>query len=389
MNRKILFLFTNSFPYGNGEQYLNDEFKLLQQNFNDIYLLPVNIIGEKRTGFENLKIIDLNEKLIVSKTKMMFNFFNYYNIIKQGSGSVSLENLKSIHHAWSASEFILDFILRNKIDFQNVTVYSYWFFHSALIAGFLKKRVPLIKAVSRAHMGDVYDEIIPMKFTKLKLKYLDSVITISDHARNYLTDKFPDFTEKVSCSRLGVLDRGINPTIKGHSCFTIVTCSSVTKRKRIEEIAEAIGQLKNNVKWIHFGDGNQMQSLKSTVKSFPNNIKVILMGWVPNNDVLEFYKKNTINLFINLSFQEGIPVSIMEAISFGVPILAFDVYGLKEIVNDVNGVLLPVDSKSSDITMSISKILNVSYSKEEIKQNWKENYFAPKNYSSFIENYIT
>lgn len=138
-----------------------------------------------------------------------------------------------------------------------------------------------------------------------------------------------------------------------------------------------------------FGDGNQMQSLKSTVKSFPNNIKVILMGWVPNNDVLEFYKKNTINLFINLSFQEGIPVSIMEAISFGVPILAFDVYGLKEIVNDVNGVLLPVDSKSSDITMSISKILNVSYSKEEIKQNWKENYFAPKNYSSFIENYIT
>ena len=33
MNRKILFLFTNSFPFGNGEQYLNDEFKLLQAKF--------------------------------------------------------------------------------------------------------------------------------------------------------------------------------------------------------------------------------------------------------------------------------------------------------------------------------------------------------------------
>ena len=34
-----------------------------KQNFNDIYLLPVNVIGEKRTGFENLKIIDLNERI--------------------------------------------------------------------------------------------------------------------------------------------------------------------------------------------------------------------------------------------------------------------------------------------------------------------------------------
>jgi glycosyltransferase involved in cell wall biosynthesis len=387
--KKTLFLFTNSFPYGNGEQYLNDEFILLEQKFTNIFVLPINVIGEKRIGFESVEVVNLNNELKISKTSMVYNFFQYLTLIKHEGVSLSLNNLKSIHHAWSASEFILDFILRNKIDFHNVTVYSYWFFHSALIAGFSKKRVPLIKAVSRAHMGDVYDEIIPMKFPTLKLKYLDSVITISDHARNYLTDKFPDFTEKVFCSRLGVLDRGINPTINDHSCFTIVTCSSVTKRKRIEEIAEAIGQLKNNIKWVHFGDGNQMQSLKSKVKLFPNNIKVILMGWVPNNDVLEFYKKNTINLFINLSFQEGIPVSIMEAISFGVPILAFDVYGLKEIVNDVNGVLLPVDSKSSDIAMSISKILNVSYSKEEIKRNWKENYFAPKNYSSFIKNYIT
>ena len=66
-----------------------------------------------------------------------------------------------------------------------------------------------------------------------------------------------------------------------------------------------------------------MAQLKSKVDSFPDNIQVILKGWVPNKKVIEFYRTNPVNLFLNFSFQEGIPVSIMEAISFGIPILAF------------------------------------------------------------------
>ena len=47
--------------------------------------------------------------------------------------------------------------------------------------------------------------------------------------------------------------------------------------------------------------------------------------------------------FINLSDSEGIPVSIMEAMSVGIPIIARDVGGNREIVTNNNGCLLEGD----------------------------------------------
>lgn len=52
---------------------------------------------------------------------------------------------------------------------------------------------------------------------------------------------------------------------------------------------------------------------------------------------------NDFDLFVNMSLSEGIPVSIMEAISFGIPIIATNVGGNAEIVNDETGVLIPVN----------------------------------------------
>ena len=51
---------------------------------------------------------------------------------------------------------------------------------------------------------------------------------------------------------------------------------------------------------------------------------------------------NDFDLFVNMSLSEGIPVSIMEAISFGIPIIATNVGGNAEIVNDETGVLIPL-----------------------------------------------
>ena len=36
--KKTLFLFTDSFPFGKSEQYLNEEFSLLQENFDEVFV---------------------------------------------------------------------------------------------------------------------------------------------------------------------------------------------------------------------------------------------------------------------------------------------------------------------------------------------------------------
>ena len=97
------------------------------------------------------------------------------------------------------------------------------------------------------------------------------------------------------------------------------------------------------------------------------------------------------DLFINVSSSEGIPVSIMEAMSFGIPVIATDAGGTNEIVKDgYNGYLLPVNIEAEEIASAIKKfILLPDAQKSELSKNatttWKEQYNAELNYNTFIE----
>ena len=62
--------------------------------------------------------------------------------------------------------------------------------------------------------------------------------------------------------------------------------------------------------------------LEESIEKLHGNIKVDLMGNLPHEKVMSFYKDYAVNLFVNVSKSEGLPVSIMEAVSFGIPVRA-------------------------------------------------------------------
>ena len=137
--KKSLFLFTDSFPYGNGEQYLNEEFRLLESIFSNIYVIPVNILDKKRVGFEHVNVINIEQEIKIRKSTLIYNLYRYINLLRIELAPMNLENIKTIHHANENSEYIIDFIKKKGFKFQNITIYSYWFYHSALIASFIKE----------------------------------------------------------------------------------------------------------------------------------------------------------------------------------------------------------------------------------------------------------
>ena len=111
---------------------------------------------------------------------------------------------------------------------------------------------------------------------------------------------------------------------------------------------------------------------------------------VSNEKILEYYSQNYVDLFINVSDNEGIPVSIMEAMSAGIPVVATDVGGTSEIVNEKNGYLIDVDFDPKKVAEIIDKYLNSSLvAQEEFRyeayNTWKRNYDAASNYSNFAE----
>ena len=67
-------------------------------------------------------------------------------------------------------------------------------------------------------------------------------------------------------------------------------------------------------------------------------------------------------MFINLSSSEGIPVSIMEAQSFGIPVIATNVGGSGEIVVSETGVLVDENRTEASVLLSLNKDLGYCFS---------------------------
>jgi glycosyltransferase involved in cell wall biosynthesis len=142
------------------------------------------------------------------------------------------------------------------------------------------------------------------------------------------------------------------------------------------------------VTWNHLGGGWDEERLVNIANTLPNQVSFKFWGSLKNSEVIDFYMKNTIDLFINVSSSEGIPVSMMEAQNCGIVIAGTNVGGVSEIVNDENGFLLSADPTLDEITFVFKNAYNNKREMEAKKinswANWQCHYSAEKNYIEFI-----
>ena len=237
------------------------------------------------------------------------------------------------------------------------------------------------KCVSRFHgewdlweeTGHGYAPIRSLLATRLNL-----AVFISEKGETYFRQRYPYC--KTMVSRLGSRDMGTG-TKSTDDCLRIVSCSAVYDLKRVPLIFETLCHIKDKeIIWTHLGDGPDFAELQELVKSAPSNLKIILPGWVTHEDVLNFYKKNPVDVFINMSTNEGIPVSIMEAISFDIPIVATNVGGNSEIVNENTGILISSNPTPEEASRAILRVLDIKLTPRVYRNKY---YNAEQNYTEF------
>ena len=250
--------------------------------------------------------------------------------------------------------------------------------------------------IARAHRYDLYIErrtcnYIP--FQKSLLSRIDVLYLISQNGKEYITQKYPQFKEKYKLSYLGTKDYGLAP-YANDSIFHVVSCSYVIPVKRVHRIVEALSTITDKkVLWTHFGAGQDFEVLKDYTREklgILQNIQYELKGQILNQDLMKYYQNNSVSLFINVSESEGLPVSVMEALSFGIPVVATDVGGTKEAVfNGHNGYLLKSDFSNSELSDAITKMICMDKNeyqqmRENARKTW-DNYFSEsKNYKMFV-----
>lgn len=285
---------------------------------------------------------------------------------------------------------------------ESIVAYSFWFYDCIYLA-WMRRKGWIKKAISRAHGGDLFEERSSLSgkilFRHFQFKYLDQVYSVSKSGELYLKSKYKTYANRISTAYLGSSDVGWNENFNFDEEFVLVSCAKVRDIKRIHKIAEMLQYINFPMTWIHLGDENLNQENDDTIPLYiqnvkelasKSNIKYVPKGWMSNDEIMQFYKEQQVNLFISLSEAEGIPVSMMEAISFGIPILSTDVGGCHEIVNKKTGVLIPLDTGSEEIARMISDYKSSNKNSIEFRKGarrfWEDNFNADKNYLKFINN---
>ena len=163
-----------------------------------------------------------------------------------------------------------------------------------------------------------------------------------------------------------------------HSPVRLVMTARFSAQKNQEGLIRAIkGLPKESYRLTFVGDGDTIQQCKSLVKRLKLNENIKFVGF--KDDVSQYLISNDIYLLI--THYEGLPISIIEAMSYGMPIIASDVGGNSELVeNGENGYLV---SSSDEIKKSILELMN-NFSL--IRKMGKKSYNIYKNNLTIQEN---
>jgi len=331
---KRLFLYTLMYPFGRREAYLEAEAQILSATFDEVIVLPFDsnpefIVGEKRSMPHNFKMYDLygESSSYVGSKKDRFKVF--------ATAKWKLNFLKDFRYQLSYSGEIArkkDILKQFHQTQEEGLHYSYWMNDWSTVLSFLCAEGALKSFFTRAHGFDLYEEREKLGYQpwrKFQLKHLNKVYTVSDAGRKYLGAKYPVHNSKVETSYLGTADYGQSVGEKTDA-YQLVSCSAIIPLKRVERLLEVMAHMTDKIHWTHIGFGVDIEGLRRKAKLLPENIKVTFTGSKGHEDVMDFYKKNHLDCFLNISTTEGLPVAMMEAISFGIPIFATDVGGVKE-----------------------------------------------------------
>ena len=400
---KTIILFMNSYPYSQSleDTFIEPELEVLSKYYK-IVIIPLTKKGNRSKFVNTLQNVEVYEDLDEFDKNKIFLYLKNIDrkLFKE------LKYINSKNHFINLLKYYLRYLwikdnikklIKNNVLNKNYIYYTYWFDYTTTALCSLKEEFNL-KVITRTHGYDLYEErrdgYIP--FRKNDVKNIDKIVTISMRGFNYLKRRYN--LQNLYNSYLGIKDLHIINPINNLNTFKIVSCSLMSPIKRINMIMEYLSNYSKkyniSIEWHHIGNGILENELKQQKKKLQhNNFIINFVGFLENKDIFEYYRKNSFDYFITLSASEGLPVSLMEACSVGLPIIATDVGGINEIVkNDINGFLLSANPSFEEFENILTKAINLKKTIEKYKNMrersrniFLENFNSDVNHKKFAE----
>lgn len=394
MTNRVVVL-TSSYPLDQKETFLIDELPFLKSSFEELVLFPVDKQGEVNNCTE-LKVLQLKELKFNSFWKLLKafgvrEFRRELLLLFRRGHKHGIQRFKTLAVSWQKSESILNELRIFSQDGVPTVFYAYWGMESAIAVSRLKFEAPQITAVSRFHGWDVYENVHETKylpFRDLISDNLDYLFPISKNATRLILEKWRP-KGVVETHYLGTFntEQTLNPKPSSTDVPLILSISNFNDVKRLPLFIDVFSQIKQPVKWVHIGDGSNRESIQLLAESsLPENAEVLFLGEKTHREVMEFLNTTPVTCLLNLSSSEGVPVSMMEVQSRGIPVFGTRVGGVSEIINSNTGFLVDPFAPSEKIASDLEDYLEFC-SQSEIRKscyrNWLENFDGAFNFQNF------
>ncbi len=354
-----------------------------------IQLLPL-LSGAQNMMLNLLKGLDKNkyEIYVLSKPggplveEVKKNNFHY----------IPVNSLRRNLSFWDVIAFISMIRIFRKYRFDIVHTHSSKTGFLGRIAGRFT-RVPKIIHTVHGFPFHPYQNQIVYNFyfllEKFAAKFCDKMVFVNNSYREFALRKRFKQTEKLQTifNGIEIIDKkNITPVIIGNNSFTIGCVSRFEKVKNIEKTLKAAIRVcltDNEIKFIFVGDGKLLSKSKEIVNKANMKKRIIFTGWQTN--ILEWL--TSFDALLSYSKYEGLSISILEAMSVGLPIIASDINGNNELISEKNGVLIPLN----DVDKLTNVLLSLPNRRTELEAWGKESLKLVRkkfNMTDFIDKYV-
>ena len=152
----------------------------------------------------------------------------------------------------------------------------------------------------------------------------------------------------------------------------IITISRLDYGKKNDDIIKSFSKIKeSNWKLYIIGDGKEFNNLKKLINDLNLNNKVILTGYKNKEEINKYMLDSS--LFLMASITEGLPMVLLEAMSYGIPCIAYDVpSGVNDIIEDGRNGYIIKNRNELEYIKRIEEVINDSKLRNKLGLNAKE-----------------
>ena len=215
------------------------------------------------------------------------------------------------------------------------------------------------------------------------LKYVDYLMPSSDYLTDYYKSIYSKYDYKIKTNKMPIEGSNKLCDLKKKN---IISVGRLSKEKGFADLIEIFSNIESEDWTLTIvGDGDEKENLEALIKD--NNLegKVILTGFLNKEELYKLYENSS--LYVMTSFEESFGLVLVEASSFGLPLIAFDsAIGAKEIIQE-NGILVSNRDKSVMIK-KIKKLMN-DISERKLYQKKSLEIYKSYDYTTLKENIIS